>query len=251
MSCERFHEALSRHAAGGALMGEAAAHLTECAGCSARLEQQRRLLAEVDAELERTLAIEASPDLVTRVIARTRVGGESTWRFRAAWAGLAAAAAIAVAVYLRPPIDAPSPAPASVRQASASPESSNAGGLQAPAAPKSAPRAAAAGSARGSVTSASADRRVAAPDRHRQLHAQRAAAKSPAEPEVLVQPDQARAIARLRELLTQGRLTEQMLPPVRPHEPAELSVLPLQIPDITVPTVDSIGHNDAASRERQ
>jgi hypothetical protein len=251
MSCERFREALSRHAAGDGIDGAAAAHLEGCRACAARLDLQRRLLSEVDGELERALTIDASPELVARVIARSRGARDAAWRVRAAWAGLAAAAALAVGVYLRAPVDAPSPAPASVRQSSASPESSNAGGVQASAAPKSAPTAAAAGSARGSVTSGSADRRVTAPDRHRQLQAPRAAAKSPAEPDVLVQPDQARAIARLRELLTQGRLTEQMLPPVHPHEAAELSVAPLRIADIAVPDVDSAGHTDAVSRERQ
>lgn len=71
------------------------------------------------------------------------------------------------------------------------------------------------------------------------------------EPPVIVEPARAVAIARLRELLRQGRITEQMLPPVRPHEPTELSVTPLRIPDIAVPDVDSAGHTDAGSRERQ
>jgi hypothetical protein len=68
---------------------------------------------------------------------------------------------------------------------------------------------------------------------------------------VIVDEDQARAIARLRELMITGRLTARMLPPERPHEAPELTVLPLSIPSIAIADVDAVGHIDAAPRERQ
>jgi hypothetical protein len=244
MSCERFREALSRHAAGDGIDGVTAAHLEGCRDCAARLGLQRRLLAEVDAELERALAFDASPELISRVIARSRSARDAAaWRFRGAWAGLAAAAALAIGVYLRAPVDAPAPSrPAeqtAAQQALPAPASTDSGDV--PAVGRRSDR-------RPAATSSSDAGRAVSP---RSRSVGLTAAKSPAEPEVLVHPDQVRAIARLRELLREGRLTEQMLPPVRPHEPAELSVVPLQIPDIAIPTVDSIGHVDAASRERQ
>jgi len=77
-------------------------------------------------------------------------------------------------------------------------------------------------------------------------------AAPPAEdPPVIVDADQARAIARLRELLNAGRITGEALPPARPHEASDLTIAPLQIPDITVPDVESIRQIPAPSREQQ
>lgn len=67
---------------------------------------------------------------------------------------------------------------------------------------------------------------------------------------MLVQPDQARAIARLKELLIEGRLTEKILPPVQPHETAELTVVPLEIPEIMVPGVEGVGRGSGPAAER-
>jgi hypothetical protein len=78
-----------------------------------------------------------------------------------------------------------------------------------------------------------------------------AAARHVEEPPVIVDPAQARAIARLRELVSAGRLNAEMLPPAAPHESAELTVLPLDIPEITVPDVESVGRAPGAARERQ
>jgi len=58
---------------------------------------------------------------------------------------------------------------------------------------------------------------------------------------VIVRPDQARAIARLRELLDSGRLDEKGLPPSAPDQVAELSVPPLEVPAIKVADVEIPG----------
>jgi len=229
MSCERFREALSRHAAGGALMGEAAAHLGECADCSVRLDLQRRLLSDVDAELERALDIEASPELVARVISRTRAASQARWRVHAAWAGLAAAAAIALAVYLRAPVSAPAPPP----QASM-------------AMPERTPSVAAVAPSGRDVPAT----RAAAVVRPTRI-AMRRAVTSTDEPPVIVSPDQALAIARLRELLAEGLLTEKVLPPAHPHEPQALTIAPLQISDITVPDVETASRAPGGGQERE
>jgi hypothetical protein len=246
MSCERFREALSRHAAGDGIDAAAAAHLADCRACVARLELQRQLLSDVDAELERALAIDASPELVERVVSGSRVASGSFWGGRAAWVGLAAAA-LAAAVYLRAPADGPLMVPSQP-----SPVTTRAGVATGPSSASTVPVTPGSPNARGlqtrvtPVTPHLARRRPsvaasAVPGARARMH----------EPPVIVEPARAVAIARLRELLRQGRITEQMLPPVRPHEPTELSVTPLRIPDIAVPDVDSAGHTDAGARQRQ
>ena len=71
------------------------------------------------------------------------------------------------------------------------------------------------------------------------------------EPPVIVDPGQARAIARLRELLTVGRLNEKMLPPERPREAAELTVVPLEVPEIKVPDVEFVGRPPGSAVDQE
>ena len=233
MSCERFREAIAGHAAGEDISGAAAAHISSCESCRAEVERRRVLLAEVDAELSRTLAMTASPEFVARVTARAAANAARSipWRPAAAWVGLAAAGAIAVVLFLRAPGPALSPAP---REAAVT--------APVPAAPP-----------------AVADR-IAPPAAGRQPLVRRseprpsrrlAAARPRAEPPVMVGPEQARAIARLHELLSEGRLTAKMLPPTTSHQTAELAVVPLEIPEIIVPGVEDVGRAAGAARERQ
>ena len=63
--------------------------------------------------------------------------------------------------------------------------------------------------------------------------------------------DQARAIARQRELMNAGRLTDRMLPPEQPHEAAGLTVAPLEIPEIKVPDVESIGRTPGSAVDQE
>lgn len=69
---------------------------------------------------------------------------------------------------------------------------------------------------------------------------------------MIVEPARALAIQRLRELMTQGRLDEQTLPPERTPEAAfaELTIAPLEIVEIRVPDVEIVGRPPAAP-ERQ
>ena len=61
MSCKRFGPAIAAHAGGAALEPAAERHLGECAACRQLLDTQARLLAELDAELGRSLSIDVSP----------------------------------------------------------------------------------------------------------------------------------------------------------------------------------------------
>jgi hypothetical protein len=71
-----------------------------------------------------------------------------------------------------------------------------------------------------------------------------------AEPPVIVEPARALAIQRLRELMTDGRLDGDMLPPPRPPEAvlAELIIAPLEVSDIKVPDVEIVNRPPAASQ---
>jgi hypothetical protein len=223
MRCERFHEAIASHAAGAVLDPATAAHLSACDICAARLDDQRRLLADVDAELERALAVVASPELVTRVTARAGASRPrpTTWRPAVAWTALTAAAALATAVYVREPRP----------EASVQPTRS----VSAPAAtPAVAPRPAA------GHPIASTARRVTG---HRPMSRAPSQAVTPPgeEPPVIVDGSQLQAIARLQELLASGRLNEKTLPSPRPHATAELTISPIHVADITVPDVDAPG----------
>ena len=72
------------------------------------------------------------------------------------------------------------------------------------------------------------------------------------EPPVIVEPARALAIARLRELMTQGRLDEKMLPPpVTPEAAlAELTIAPLEIAEIRVPDVEIVSRPPAAPQRQ-
>ena len=72
------------------------------------------------------------------------------------------------------------------------------------------------------------------------------------EPPVIVEPARALAIERLRELMTQGRLDEKMLPaPVTPEAAlAELTIAPLEIAEIRVPDVEIVSRPPAAPQRQ-
>jgi hypothetical protein len=79
-----------------------------------------------------------------------------------------------------------------------------------------------------------------------------AAASRSSEPPVIVDPRQALALERLRELMSQGRVDDKLLPPTVTAEAAltELTIAPLEIADIQVPDVEIVGRPPAAP-ERQ
>jgi hypothetical protein len=154
------------------------------------------------------------------------------WRPAAAWVGLAAAAAAIVAVSF---VREPDPAVSRVPRESA----------VATAAPATPPAVAETGAP--SQTDRPPAVRRSRPRPSRQL----AAARPSQELAVIVSPDQTRAIARLRELMNAGRLTDRMLPPEQPHEAAELTVAPLEIPDIRVPDVESIGRTPGSAVDQE
>jgi hypothetical protein len=235
MSCTRFGPALAAHAAGGELDPAAGRHLGECAACRRMLDTQVQLLTELDAELGRTLSMSASPDFAARVVRQARGAGEARARWIPApvWAGLGMAVVMVIMVAawiprapvagtaaIPPKTEAPRPQAEDVVLKAESPQ-----------VPKASPSGASLAATR---------RNTAHPPDHKRVVS--------AEPPVIVEPSRALAIQRLRELMIDGRLDEKMLPPAVRAEAVltELSIAPLEIPDIRVRDVEIVGRPPAA-----
>ncbi len=237
------------------------------------------MLAELDAELGRSLSISASPDCVARVARAARDIGAAParrWIPAPVWAGLAMAAAIVLAVWISQPPVTDSPRAADVGRRAAAPartedfrlkaEATQTQGRLTPTQEKPAVTRAcqallwvqACCGSRGccGLEDCGGPGRLGVP-----LDPGRSRAPRPARPgasgarrnpPVIVEPSRALAIERLRELMTQGRLNEQMLPPpVTPEAAlAELSIAPLAIAEITVPDVEIVGRPPAAPQRQ-
>jgi hypothetical protein len=230
MSCERFSEAITDHACGASLGGQAAAHLAACEACRRAVAEQRQLLADADAALRDALALPASPDFAMRVMTRLRQREPAVSRSLVAarwWVGLAAAASLGVAVYLgiaRPfgPDTRPTPAAAARVPQTQAP----------PIVERSEPAPALSKEAVSRTT-----RRPDLPDRA-------TVSRRRAEPEVIVPPNQMQAIARLRELIRAGRLDDVVLP--QPAASGDVFIEPLTIPVLSIPEI--AGENGAGAR---
>ena len=99
MSCDRYTGAIVDHACGAEIAADAAAHLNVCAACRRMFDDQRRLLQDLDQELEVALAIEPSARFVADAMAGMQ---RSAQRRRAMiwWSASLAAAAVLVLVAL-------------------------------------------------------------------------------------------------------------------------------------------------------
>jgi hypothetical protein len=176
MSCERYEEGLIDHALGAPAAPEVQAHLAGCPACRARLEEERRLAATMDGIL--TSTVDVAPPLGFDLAIKRRVSGtQPTHGVKTlAWigGGLAAAAALILTLLMRP---AESPTAPAVTE--------NVRPLQTTSIPEAAPTTA-------PVVADKRTARVVTPGR-----AVRQRAPRPAEPEVLVPPDQEAALRQL------------------------------------------------------
>jgi hypothetical protein len=228
MSCERFRHAITDHACGAPIDAQAAAHLAGCATCTRVFEDHQRVLAEADEELRTALAIVASPNFTARVSQRVLTAPRSA-SVPAWWWITATAAATMLAIGVIFTLSGHQDAQP-VRSASAQPPAVS------PAPPTvSAPATPTADRAPNRIAETKS---VATPITHRRT-----------EQDVIVPPDQRRAIARLTELLRNGTLDAKALP----QEPKtmELTIAPLTVPDIVIPDVQSVGGSVARGAERE
>jgi len=233
MSCERYAQAIEDHACGADLAAAAAAHLDSCMRCAAAFEAQRRAVEDLDAELQRGVAIDPSAAFAPGV--RAGIDRASSAGYRLAWlaAPLAVGAAIAIAVLVGAPGDRPAapatppkpaPAPASSTIARATPD---------PTAP---------------VPAAPVAERVAT-DRRRRSRA----IPRPAEPEIIVPPGQARALARYMALVRRGTIDAAVLiqPPTELQAPADLVVDPLTVAPIGAGRTETITPAAAGGTQKE
>ncbi|MGH9371021.1 MAG: hypothetical protein ACRD15_05775 [Vicinamibacterales bacterium] len=235
MSCERFGEAITDHACGAPIDDLAAAHLAGCAACRQALDEQQRLIQDVEHELRNALALTASPDLVASASWKERhrpAAIAGVW-----WAGAAAAAVIAVGVYIGWPAEPrPDPPGAVVSPRPAPPHSPDVVAHSAPAPPTS--------------PVARRPERAVAPKPKTIARPSRVPSRPQPQREVIVAPTQARAIARLRELVRSGVLDDKTLPTPSPR--TALVIAPLVVPEIVVPEIGSgtgPGSEGAAERD--
>lgn len=227
MSCERYAETIVDHAFGAELAAGAAAHLRGCDSCAALFDEQRRSIGELDRELQEAVTIEASPYFVQRVRARAVSAPAPTSRLPLSLAAAAAAILVALAGgYVLWTGDRGGP-PA-VAQATPTPQvTREPGSLRPPVPSGDAP-------AQTRVTPSSPARNDAA------AHATyRTARTSAQKPEVIVPPDQGRAVARYLTLVRTGQFDASGLDTVVDveGEPSELVVAPLAVQPLTIPDV--------------
>ena len=185
-------------------------------------EQSRRLVEELERDLRQALTLEPSADFARQVRARIEGTPRRTWPpVEMPW--LAAAAAvilIALAAWwqtarLAPPLDR---VPARTTAAA---------DVLLERAPEPAP---------------ASKPDVVVPPR-RMVRA--ASVDVSPEPEVIVSPDAARALARFLQLTRSGAVNGDQLPvPASSAPPEDLSIIPLVVPSIPVPVIDITG--DAA-----
>ena len=188
--------------------------------------------SRIDRELTELLSIAPSPEFAARV--RQRIRDERAphlvrWRW---WIGLAVPAAIVLVVMATSRSWQVAEAPRQLRAAVDTTLPSEA--TPAPGRPAGVPARHTAGSVaqRPHLTSVTAARRQAATP----------------QPEVLVSRDQLRAIARFREMIVSGELTEKNLPPAgnAPDTLTEISLPPLVIAPLILPSVETVvgGHSE-------
>ena len=239
MKCERYQAWLGDEALGGLDVrrdAELAAHLEICSECRAALEGERLLVAAIDRGVARVAAAEPSPAMAVRI--RQRVAGEAgstehAWRLGARrWLPVALVATMAVVlgsfglIHRRNQSRSPAPNPLAQQQAPAIVQPTGASGtttqkgIHAAVKPRSVP-------VRGN--------RVLLARTHSkgsQGHARRRIL--PAEPEVLVEKDEAALVIQLYNAARSGRVDGASLvaQPPGPKRDADGSLAPLEIPPL-------------------
>ena len=223
MSCDRYTSAIVDHACGAEIAADAAAHLKVCAACSSMFDEQRRLLQDLDQELQVALAIEPS----ARFVADVMTGVERSSQRRRAliwWSAPVAAAAVLVLLALgslrfgeRRPADRHEPA--AVQTASSARAVDRTPSGAAPSAPAgAAPRVTAAPRRGGERVKV-----VREPNGH---------------PDVLVPAGQLRALERYMTLVRRGALDTSALANSEKTDvtaPTDLVIAPLSVDVIVVP----------------
>jgi hypothetical protein len=229
MSCDRYTDAIVDHACGAEISVDAAAHLKVCAACSRMFDEQRRLLQNLDRELQVALAIEPSARFVSEAMAGVE---RSAHRRRAIvwWSAPVAAAAVLVLLALGSlRFGAQRPAdrhePAAVQTASSAHVADPTPAVAAPSAP-----------AQGAPRVTAARRRSGGPPKIGREPERRL------DTDVLVPAGQLRAIERYMTLVRRGALDTSSLANADRTDvtaPTDLVIAPLSVELLVVPNGES------------
>lgn len=226
MACERYVDALAGVAAGAPAGAEIEAHLVTCEACRVELQALRGALGVADAELLRLLAAEPSPALRMRI--REAVAQDAVRRSFARWfparrllpAAATILTALAILVVWHETRPAPGPRGASPSRAPRPAGRPPTAGLPAPLTEARRPAAGA----------ASRPAHIRAPH---PVGPRASMPKAAAEPEVLVPPEEAEALARFaldlerRQVAPGSLLVADLRAPLA--EPKPIDIAPIEI----------------------
>jgi hypothetical protein len=226
MSCDRYTDAIVDHACGAEISDDGAAHLKVCAACTRLFDDQRRLLQDLDQELQVALAIEPSARFVADVMTDMERSA-NRWRRVMWWSVPLAAAALLVLVALgslrfgqQGPADRHEPA--AVQTASSTHVADPTPTATAPSDP-----------------AGSAPRVVVAP--RRGAERAKVVREPKGHPDVLVPAGQLRAIERYMTLVRRGALDTSALANSEKTDvtaPTDLVIAPLSV-EVLVPNGES------------
>jgi hypothetical protein len=229
MSCDRYTDAIADHACGAEIAADAAEHLKVCAACGRMFNEQRRLLEDLDQELQDALKIEPSARFVADAMARAERSAQR-WRPAMWWSAPLAAAAVLVLLAIgslrfaeRRPADRHESPP--VQTASSAHVADPTTTVAAPSAPAvDAPRVTAAPWRGGGPTKI-----VREPERR-------------LDADVVVPAGRLRAIERYMTLVRRGALDTSSLANSQKTEvtaPTDLVIAPLSVDVLVVPNAES------------
>jgi hypothetical protein len=233
MSCEEYADAIVNYACGAEIEAAAAAHLARCRECRQLLDEQRRFVDGVDAELQEALAIEPSPRFAADVMAR--VERSSPGRRRWIWWTMPAAAAAVLALVVFASTRSTDPPALEGASVAAVPATSPPPAVGPVSQPGHTP-------GRAGGRSSAKVRRPAVEHTPRVVSA-RGAALPPAA-EALVPTDRAIAVAHYLALVRSGSLDAPRVMANEPSgnsepvEPVELVVAPLSVDAVVLPDVE-------------
>jgi len=235
MKCKRYQPWLADKALGALdarREADLAAHLAACSGCRAALDREQLLFAAIHRGVAKSVAASPSPEMAARIrrqVATEAAAAEHAWQFGSRhWIPVAVAAALLIAFGSFWLIHRRSVELVATRSAAAKPAPSF--GHPAPAAGTAGgvePKAGAS-PVKQAMTARVATRRVRT----------KVARTSPAEPEVLVEKDEAALVIQLYNAARSGRMDGASLVAVPPGlkrdadgniVPAPLEISPLEI----------------------
>jgi hypothetical protein len=235
MSCDRYTVAIVDHACGAEIPADAATHLRTCGACSRLFDEQRRLLQDLDQELQRALAIEPSARFLPDAMAGVERSALRSRRIMWWIAPAAAAAALVLVTVTALRFGEQRPAgrhePAAPPAASSAPAGERTTSNVTPSAPAQGASRQATARRRGERTKTVERTTTLTRDHGSRLHA-----------DVVVPAGQSRAIERYLSLVRRGALDTSALADsdrTSAATPADLVIAPLSVEAIDVPDGES------------